>query len=82
MLMPSSVGIAFSSSDLAALSMQIGMQCTGGVMKPVEDRSVLSFDSIVSSTLGSRSIPRPCSSHVVSFSPVYSHAEQARSWRG
>jgi hypothetical protein len=43
-------------------------------MKPMEDGSVLSFDSIVSSTNGSRFVPGPHSSHMVSFSLVYNHA--------
>jgi hypothetical protein len=58
------------------------MQCTREVMKPMEDGLVLNFDSIVSSTPGSRSVLGPCSSRVASFSLVYSHTKRARSWRG
>jgi hypothetical protein len=48
----------------------------------MEDGSVLSFNNIVSSTHVSRSMPWLGSSHVASFSPVYSHTGRARSWRG
>jgi hypothetical protein len=43
----------------------------GGLMKSLEDGSMLSFDSIPASTFGSRSDPWLHSSHVVSFSPMY-----------
>jgi hypothetical protein len=78
----SSVGISFCSYDLVTWSKQIGMQSSVGLMKSPENRSTLSFDSIASSTFGSRSDPWPCYSHVVSFSPVYSQAGRARYWRG
>jgi hypothetical protein len=51
-------------------------------MKSPENGSMLSFNNIESNTLRSRSDPLPRSSHVVSFSLVYSQARRTHSRRG
>jgi hypothetical protein len=73
-----SVVSSFNSLNCATWSKQMGVQIVGGIMKPGDIRSGLSFVSMVSTALGSRSDPRPCSSCVVPFSSVYNHAGQAR----
>jgi hypothetical protein len=75
-------GNSFSSSDLMAWSKQSGMHHTEGLVKSSEDGSMLSFNSIPASTVGSRYDPLPCSSRVASFSLLYIQAGQARMWRG
>jgi hypothetical protein len=80
--MSSSVGITFSSFDLVAWSKKIGMQDGGWLMESSETKLEVNFHNIVSSTLRSRNIPWPCSSRVVSFSPVYNLAARPCYWRG
>jgi hypothetical protein len=80
--MLSSLGNTFSSSDLIAWSKQSGTHDTRGLMKSPEDGSTLSIDIISVITDGSRSDPRPHSSHMLSFSLVYIQAGRARSWSG
>jgi hypothetical protein len=82
MSMLPSVDNTFYSNDLVAWFVQIGWQCSGWVMKFVEDGSVLSFDSTVASTPASMSNLSPHSSRVASFTLVYIHTGRVRSWRG
>jgi hypothetical protein len=67
----SNEGNDFSRIFHVAWSEQSGMHYARGLMKSFENGSMLSFDSIPASTAESRSDPRPRSSHVASFSPVY-----------
>jgi hypothetical protein len=62
-----------------AWSKQSDVHHAGGLTKSFEDRSMLSFDNIPVSIVRSRSDPRPRSSRMVSFSPVYIQARQAHS---
>jgi hypothetical protein len=78
-LMLSSMGISLSSTILASWFKQISAQSSNGVVKPLEDGSVLSFDSIIISVSGSRIDRSPCCKRVVSFTLVYSHTGRERS---
>jgi hypothetical protein len=74
----SRVGSSLSSLIYAAWPENMGAQTGGGVMKLVEDGSELSFPSRVLNASEANSDPCPCSSRVVSPSPVNFHTGWTR----
>jgi hypothetical protein len=75
--MSSGVDISFNNFNLAAWSIKIGKQDGSGFMMSSETGLEHSFNSMVSSSCISWSVPRLCSSWVVSLSPVYNQAARA-----
>jgi hypothetical protein len=73
----SSVGIVASNAILVVWFAQMGSQTAAGTMKSVKNWSAVSALKLVASRASSRLDPGPCSSCMMSFTPVYIHLRRA-----